>query len=106
MLKNTGYIYPQALVDVAWLQEHLADPGVRVIDVDIDTTAYEQGHIPGAVGFHWQKDLQDRVIRAPVGKTQLEVLLSRAGVNNETMIILYGGHHNWFAAWMFWLHKY
>ena len=106
MPENIGYIYPDALVDVEWLQSHVADPMVRVIDVDVDTTAYEQGHIPGAVGFNWQKDLQDHVIRAPIGKAQLEALLSRAGVSNDATIVLYGDHHNWFATWTFWLLKY
>ncbi|HEX6477801.1 MAG TPA: sulfurtransferase [Ktedonobacteraceae bacterium] len=106
MSENTGSIYPQTLVDVEWLQGHLADPTVRVIDVDVDTTAYEQGHIPGAVGFNWQKDLQDQVIRAPIGKAQIEARLSCAGVSNDTTIVLYGDHHNWFATWTFWLLKY
>ena len=106
MPENIGYMHPEALIDVEWLQSHLADSTVRLIDVDIDTTAYEQGHIPGAVGFNWQKDLQDRAIRAPIGKAQLEALLSRAGVSNGMTVVLYGGHHNWFATWTFWLLKY
>src|SRR5947208_16739234 len=89
MSENRGYIHPEALVDVEWLQGHLADPMVRVIDVDVDTTAYEQGHIPGAVGFNWQKDLQDQVIRAPISKARLEARLSHAGVSNDTTIVLY-----------------
>jgi thiosulfate/3-mercaptopyruvate sulfurtransferase len=106
MSENMGYIHPEALVDVEWLQNHLATPMVRVIEVDVDIAAYEQGHIPGAVGFNWQKDLQDQVIRAPISKEQLEALLSRVGVSNLTTIVLYGDHHNWFAAWAFWLLKY
>jgi thiosulfate/3-mercaptopyruvate sulfurtransferase len=106
MPENKGYIHPEALVDVEWLQGHLADPMVRVIEVDIDTTAYEQGHISGAVHFNWQKELQDQVIRAPISKAQLEALLSRIGVSNDTTIVLYGDHHNWFATWTFWLLKY
>ncbi len=106
MSEKTGYIHPEALVDVEWLQAHLTDPTVRVIEVDVDTAAYEQGHIPGAVDFNWQKELQDQVIRAPISKAQLEVLLSRVGVSNDTTIVLYGDHHNWFAAWAFWLLKY
>ena len=106
MPENRGYIHPEALVDVEWLQGHLADPMVRVIDVDVDTTAYEQGHIPGAVGFNWQKDLQDQVIRAPISKARLEARLSHAGVSNDTTIVLYGDNHNWFATWTFWLLKY
>src|SRR5690348_16307920 len=106
MPENTNTIYSETLVDVEWVQTHLADPAVRFIEVDVDTTAYERGHIPGAVGFHWQKDLQHRVIRAPVSKARLEALLSRVGVSNDTTIVLYGDHHNWFATWAFWLLKY
>ena len=71
MSENKGYIHPEALVDADWVQAHLTDPGVRLIEVDVDTTAYQQGHILGAVGFDWQKELQDQVIRAPLGKEQL-----------------------------------
>jgi thiosulfate/3-mercaptopyruvate sulfurtransferase len=106
MSENKGYIYPESLVDTEWVQAHLTDPEVRLIEVDVDTTAYEQGHIPGAVGFNWQKDLQNQVIRAPISKRQLEALLGRAGISNHTTIVLYGGHNNWFAAWMFWILKY
>jgi len=106
MPENIGYFHPEALVDVEWLQADLADPTVRVIEVDVDTTAYEQGHVPGAVDFNWQKDLQDQVIRAPISKAQLEALLSRVGVSNDTTVVFYSDHHNWFAAWTFWLLKY
>lgn len=106
MPENTGYSSSETLVDVQWVQAHLADPAVRFIEVDVDTTAYEQGHIPGAVGFHWQKDLQDQSIRAPIGKVRLEALLGRAGVSNDSIIVLYGGNNNWFATWTFWLLKY
>jgi thiosulfate/3-mercaptopyruvate sulfurtransferase len=77
-----------------------------LIEVDVDTTAYEQGHIPGAFGFNWQKELQDQVMRAPVSKEQLEALLSHAGVSNDMTIVLYGDNNNWFAAWAFWILKY
>jgi thiosulfate/3-mercaptopyruvate sulfurtransferase len=77
-----------------------------LIEVDVDTTAYEQGHIPGAVGFNWQRELQDQLMRAPVSKEQLEELLSRAGVTNDMTIVLYGDNNNWFAAWAFWILKY
>jgi thiosulfate/3-mercaptopyruvate sulfurtransferase len=106
MTKNNGYSHPEALVDAEWVQAHLTDSTVRLIEVDVDTTAYEQGHIPGAVGFNWQKDLQDQVIRAPMSKEQLETLLSRAGVSTDTTIVLYGDNNNWFAAWAFWILKY
>jgi thiosulfate/3-mercaptopyruvate sulfurtransferase len=106
MSENIGYMHPEALVAAEWVQAHLADPAVRLIEVDVDTTAYEQGHIPGAVGFNWQKELQDQVIRAPMSKEHLEALLSRAGVSNDTTIVLYGDNNNWFAAWAFWILKY
>jgi thiosulfate/3-mercaptopyruvate sulfurtransferase len=106
MSENKGYIHPEALVDAEWVQAHLTDSTVRLIEVDVDTAAYEQGHIPGALGFNWQKELQDQVIRAPMSKEHLEELLGRAGVNNDTTIVLYGDNNNWFAAWAFWILKY
>ena len=85
------------------VQAHLSDPTVRLLEVDVDTNAYEQGHIPGAVGLNWQKDLQDQLVRAPVSKEHLETLLSHAGITNDTTIVLYGDNNNWFAAWAFWI---
>lgn len=106
MSENKGYTHPEALVNADWTQVHLADPTVRLIEVDVDTSAYEQGHIPGAVGFNWQKELQDQIVRAPVSKEHLEELLSRAGVTPDTTIVLYGDNNNWFAAWALWILKY
>ena len=106
MAENKGYAHPEVLVDADWVEAHLHDPKVRLIEVDVDTTAYEQGHIPGAVGFNWQKELQDQVVRAPVSQAQLEALLSQAGVSNDTTIVLYGDNNNWFAAWALWILKY
>lgn len=106
MAENKGYAHPEVLVDADWVQAQLQDPNVRLIEVDVDTSAYNQGHIPGAIGFNWQKELQDQVIRAPLSKEQLEDLLGRAGVNNDTTIVLYGDNNNWFAAWAFWILKY
>jgi thiosulfate/3-mercaptopyruvate sulfurtransferase len=106
MSENKGYVHPEALVDADWVEAHLHDPKVRLIEVDVDTTAYEQGHIPGAVGFNWQKELQDQTIRAPLSPAHLEELMSRAGVSNDTTIVLYGDNNNWFAAWALWILKY
>src|SRR5438876_3703110 len=106
MSENKGYVHPEVLVDADWVEAHLHDPMVRLIEVDVDTTAYDQGHIPGAVGFNWQKELQDQVVRAPIGQAQLEELLSSAGVGNDTTVVLYGDNNNWFAAWAFWILKY
>src|SRR5499427_4830204 len=106
MFESKGYTHPEVLVDVEWVQAHLADPTVRLIEVDVDTTAYEQGHIPGAVGINWQRELQDQLMRSPVSKEQLEALLGRAGVSNDTTIVLYGDNNNWFAAWALWILAY
>lgn len=106
MSENKGYVHPEVLVDADWVEAHLHDPKVRLIEVDVDTAAYEQGHIPGAVGFNWQKELQDQTIRAPLSQAHLEELMSRAGVSNDTTIVLYGDNNNWFAAWALWILKY
>src|SRR5579859_4984451 len=106
MPENKGYIHPEVLVDATWVEAHLHDPQVRLIEVDVDTTAYEQGHIPGAVGFNWQKELQDQIVRSPLSREHLERLLGSAGVDNTTTVVLYGDNNNWFAAWALWILKY
>src|SRR5438309_6650896 len=106
MSENKGYVHPEVLVDADWVEAHLHDPLVRLVEVDVDTTAYDQGHIPGAIGFDWQKELQDQVVRAPINREQLEELLSLAGISNDTTIVLYGDNNNWFAAWALWILKY
>jgi thiosulfate/3-mercaptopyruvate sulfurtransferase len=106
MSENKGYVHPEVLVDADWVQAHLNDPNVRLIEVDVDTKSYEQGHIPGAVGFDWQKELQDQVVRSPLDTEHLERLLSSAGVSNDTTVVLYGDNNNWFAAWALWILKY
>jgi thiosulfate/3-mercaptopyruvate sulfurtransferase len=106
IVQSQAYVHPEVLVDADWVQAHLQDPNVRLIEVDVDTKAYSQGHIPGAVGFDWQKELQDQIIRAPLSQAHLEDLLGRAGVNNDTTIVLYGDNNNWFAAWALWILKF
>jgi thiosulfate/3-mercaptopyruvate sulfurtransferase len=106
MSENKGYVHPKALVDADWVQAHLNDPKVRLVEVDVDTKAYDSGHIPGAVAFNWQKELQHQVVRAPIDADQLESLLSNAGVSNDTTIVVYGDNNNWFAAWALWIFKY
>ncbi len=103
---TTTYAHPEALVETDWLAEHHADPNVRVFEVDVDTAAFEQGHVPGAVGLNWRSDLQQHPVRDLITREELEDLLSRHGVKSDTTIAIYGDNNNWFAAWFFWLVKY
>ena len=90
------------LVDADWVQEHGSDPGVVLVEVDEDTSAYDKGHIRGAVKIDWKKDLQDPVRRDFVDKAGFEALLSERGISNDDTVILYGGNNNWFAAYAYW----
>ena len=90
------------LVSTEWVSQHLADPAVRIAEVDVDTAAYEQGHVPGAVGWNWTTQLCDTLVRDIAPKGKLEQLLGDAGIDNKTTIVLYGDNNNWFAAWAFW----
>jgi len=100
------YTHPEVLVSTQWAAEHLNDPKVRLIEVDVDSTAYEQGHIPGAEGWNWQTQLQDNVRRDLIQKSALEELLGKSGISNDTTILLYGDNNNWFAAYALWQLKY
>lgn len=93
---------PDVLVTTDWVAQHAADTGVRVVEVDVDTTAYDQGHVPGAAGWNWTTELCDTLIRDIVPLQKLEALLGRSGIDNKTTIVLYGDNNNWFAAWAFW----
>jgi thiosulfate/3-mercaptopyruvate sulfurtransferase len=93
------------LVSTEWVQEHMNDSNIRLIEVDVDTTAYEQGHIPGAIGLNWQTQLQDPVRRDIPSKERLEAILSELGVSDTHTIVLYGDNNNWFAAYAFWVLK-
>jgi len=105
--KFKEYAHPDVLVSTAWVNEHLNDPSIRIVEVDYDPIAnYYEGHIPGAVLFDWKKDMNHPVVRDILTKEQLEDLLSRNGISNETTIILYGDYNNWFAAFAFWILKY
>jgi len=106
MAENKGYIHPEILVDANWVEDHFGDPNVRLIEVDVDTKSYDESHIPGAVAFNWQKDLQDQLVRSPISKARLEELLSEAGVSPDTTVVFYGDNNNWFAAWALWILKY
>jgi thiosulfate/3-mercaptopyruvate sulfurtransferase len=93
------------LVTVDWAQENLHTPGVVFVEVDEDTSAYDTGHIEGAVKLDWKHDLQDQVVRDFVSKEKFEALLSVKGISNDDTVILYGGNNNWFAAYAYWYFK-
>jgi thiosulfate/3-mercaptopyruvate sulfurtransferase len=94
-----------ALVSADWAEEHLNTPGVVLVEVDEDTSAYDGGHIAGAVKLDWKADLQDQVRRDFVNKEQFEALLSKRGISNDDTVVLYGGNNNWFAAYAYWYFK-
>ncbi|MEW1588394.1 sulfurtransferase [Micromonospora vinacea] len=94
-----------ALVSAEWAEKNLDAPGVVFVEVDEDTSAYETGHIAGAIKIDWKTDLQDQVRRDFVNKTQFEALLSERGISNDDTVILYGGNNNWFAAYAYWYFK-
>ncbi|MCL6482251.1 MAG: sulfurtransferase, partial [Firmicutes bacterium] len=100
------YAHPEVLVSTQWVAEHRNDPQLRIVEVDVDTSAYEQGHIPGAIAWNWQTELQDPVRRDLIGKAEFERLMSRSGIANDTTVVVYGDNNNWFACWAFWQLKY
>ncbi len=90
------------LVDADWAKAHLNDANVRFVEVDVDTTAYEQSHIPGAVGWNWTSQLSDGIRRDIASREDFSALLSSSGIGPDTTITLYGDNNNWFAAWAYW----
>src|ERR671920_859782 len=93
------------LVSADWAQEHIGAPGIVFVEVDEDTSAYDKGHIEGAVKLDWKTDLQDPLRRDFVSKEQFEKLLSEKGISNDDTVVLYGGNNNWFAAYAYWYFK-
>ena len=99
----TGYAKDDVLVSADWAKAHLDDPSVRFVEVDVDTTAYDQSHIPGAVGWNWTSQLSDGVRRDIADPRGLQRAPARAsGIGPDTTIVLYGDNNNWFAAWAYW----
>jgi thiosulfate/3-mercaptopyruvate sulfurtransferase len=97
------YANPNALVSTDWVAEHLDDADVRLLEVDVDTAAYERGHIRGAVGVNWQSQLGDRIRRDIITPEGFAHLMSQAGVTPDTLLVLYGDNNNWFAAFAYWI---
>jgi thiosulfate/3-mercaptopyruvate sulfurtransferase len=99
------YAHPETLVSTDWVKENLGKPGIKLIEIDVDTKAYDAGHIPGAIGFNWETQLQDQVRRDILSKEGFEKLMSEHGISKDDTLILYGDNNNWFAAYGFWLCK-
>ena len=94
--------HPESIVTTEWVAENLANSDVRLVEVDVDTAAYEQGHIPGAVGWNWASQLNDDLTRDILTREQMEQLLGESGINPSTTVVLYGDNNNWFATYAFW----
>jgi thiosulfate/3-mercaptopyruvate sulfurtransferase len=103
---SSNYAQPDALVSTQWVAEHLNDPKVKLVEVDVDTTSYEKGHIPNATGWNWQTDLNDSVRRDIIDPRSFAELNRNAGIGNDDTVVLYGDNNNWFAAWALWQYKY
>ncbi len=97
----SGYA-SDVLVDADWAQAHLTDPTVRFVEVDVDTTSYEQSHLPGAVAWNWTSQLADGIRRDIASREEFSRLLGESGIGPATTIVLYGDNNNWFAAWAYW----
>jgi thiosulfate/3-mercaptopyruvate sulfurtransferase len=99
------YAHPETLVDTAWVAKHRNDAGVRIVEVDVDTAAYETGHIPGAIAWNWTTQLCDTVQRDIIPRAAFEKLMADSGIANDTTVVLYGDNNDWFAAWALWQMK-
>ncbi len=104
-IAEKGYVHSHVLVDADWVAAHKDDDNVKLIEVDVDTDAYNEGHIPGAVAWNWTSQLNDPVRRDILSKEAVEKLASEAGIKNSDTIVLYGDNNNWFAAFAFWILK-
>ncbi len=102
---SATYAHPEVLVNTDWVFSHAKDPNVRVVEVDVDTKAYDEGHVPGAIAWAWNTQLCDTVVRDILSKPAFEALMTQSGIGNESTVVLYGDNNNWFAAWAFWQMK-
>ncbi|HTX36057.1 MAG TPA: sulfurtransferase [Bryobacteraceae bacterium] len=97
-----NYAHPEALASTEWVAQHSRDPHVRVVEVDVDTQAYNEGHVPGAIAWAWNTQLSDSLRRDILSKQQFEALMGASGISPETTLVIYGDNNNWFAAWALW----
>jgi thiosulfate/3-mercaptopyruvate sulfurtransferase len=102
----SNYAHPESLVSTQWVADHLNDPNVKLVEVDVDTTAYDKGHVQNAIGWNWQTDLNDRVRRDVVDPRAFADLCRKAGIRPTDTVIFYGDNNNWFAAWALWQFRY
>src|SRR6059036_3695808 len=100
-----NYAHPETLVPTDWVAQHLTDPKVRTVEVDVDTKSYDEGHVPNAIAWAWNTQLADTVKRDILSQQQFEELMSNSGINRDTTVVIYGDNNNWFAAWAFWQMK-
>jgi thiosulfate/3-mercaptopyruvate sulfurtransferase len=101
-----GYARPEAVVETAWVAQHLNDPAVRLVEVDEDTSLYAQGHLPGAVTLDWWKDLEDQLRRDVITGEAFAEKLAGKGIGDDTTVVFYGDKNNWFATYAYWLFRY
>ena len=99
------YAHPEVLVSTDWVAGHGNDPNVKVVEVDVDTKAYDEGHVPGALAWAWNTQLCDTLRRDILSKEQFETLMSSSGITPQTTLVIYGDNNNWFAAWALWQAK-
>jgi thiosulfate/3-mercaptopyruvate sulfurtransferase len=99
------YAHPEALVSTDWVAQHANDPNVRVVEVDVDTNSYKEGHVPHAIAWAWNTQLCDTTRRDILPKAGFEKLMAESGISNDTTVVLYGDNNNWFAAWALWQMK-
>ena len=97
--------HPESIVETDWVAEHMSDDNVRLVEVDVDTAAYDQGHIPGAVGWNWTSQLNDTLQRDILNRHQMQRLLGESGIGRNSIVVLYGDNNNWFATYGFWQMK-
>ena len=102
-MADSNYAHPEVLVETDWVAEHLSSNDFKLVEIDVDTGAYDQGHIQGAIGFNWQTQLEDTLRRDIPDQQQWEKLLSETGISNGDTLILYGDNNNWFATFGYWL---
>jgi thiosulfate/3-mercaptopyruvate sulfurtransferase len=97
-----NYAHPEVLVSTDWVVQHLADPKVKLVEVDVDTKSYDEGHVPNAIAWAWNTQLSDQLRRDILSKEQLEALMSNSGISRDTTVVIYGDNNNWFSAWALW----